>query len=110
MFEITKMLGRLGEVKEQVKVIKAELAEHRLTHEDADSDITVEINGNKEIKRIALGEKARALPHAEQEASLVNAVNAAINDARVYAKAELQKRLAEEFPSIAGLDLSKYLD
>lgn len=110
MFEMAKMLGRLSEVKDRVKAIKAELATHEIPYEDPENGIQIVMSGNKDVRAIHLGEHARAMAPQDQERALVKALNAATDQSRSYAKEALQKRLNEEFPSVAGLDLSKYLD
>lgn len=107
MFDMFKMMGKLGEVQGRVKEIKESLASIILEESELDGTVVVEISADRRVRKIrtspAFYEKYSV---EEREDILTEAVNNAIAKADARAKEEMQKGMQGVLPNIPGLDLS----
>ena len=107
MFDMFKMLGRIGEIKEKMAEVKAKLGSIIIEESELDGTVVVQISADKVIRSIqtsaAFYEKYSV---EERQDILVEAVNNAIQKAEARSKEETQKEMQGVLPEIPGLDLS----
>jgi nucleoid-associated protein EbfC len=107
MFDMFKMMGKLGEVQGRVKEIKENLKNIVLEESELDGVVTVQITADRQVKKIKTSpEFYEKYGVEEREDILTEAVNNAIAKADARAKEEMQKGMQGVLPNIPGLDLS----
>jgi DNA-binding protein YbaB len=110
MFDINSLLGRVTEIKARVNEIKSELSEVKVHHRDQEGLVEVTVRADKRLDAINITESGRALAAETLQVLLVSTINEALEKAQQAGKEKMKQRLAEEYPSVAGMDLSKFLD
>ena len=110
MFDMFKMLGKMNEVQEKMKVAKAQLDKIVLEESELDGVVIIAINGNKKITKITTApvfyEKYSI---DEREAILQEAVNNAYEQADAYAKEYMAQEMRDVIPNIPGMDLGSLM-
>ena len=110
MFDMFKMMGRLGEIKEKIAQVKASLNDIVLEESELDGVVTIEITAARIIKKIRTSpEFYEKYSVEEREAILTEAVNNAFQKAESKAKEVLQDEMKDIIPNIPGLDLGSLL-
>jgi hypothetical protein len=107
MFDMFKMMGKLGEVQGRVKEIKESLSTIVLEESELDGTVIVEITADRKVRKIKTSQEFYdKYSLEEREDILTEAVNNAIEKADARAKEEMQKGMQGVLPNIPGLDLS----
>lgn len=99
--KIGDMMGKLQEMKQKAEEIKAALSNTIIKSESAGGDITLEINGNRELKSLRIAE---ALQHGDKqqlETYLLQALNKAIKEADKVNEAEMKKAASGLLPGMS---------
>ncbi len=93
-------MGKFQEMKQKTDEAKEKLENTILVIEGAGGDIKIEINGNREIKKLSI---AAGLQHAggvELEAQLLATLNKAIEKANAVNEEEMKKAAAGLLPGL----------
>lgn len=105
MFDAFKMIGKLGEIKDQMKEVKERLKFVGIEHESEDGLIKVYVNAVKDVKKIEINENMlNPAAKADLEQKLVETLNQALQKADEKGKAETKEALKGSLPDIPGLD------
>lgn len=109
MFDMFKIMGKMGAIKEAVADVKEELKATELSAQDPQQMVKVIATGAKQIKSIEVDSSA-LLPEnkAQLEEALISATNEALKAAGHKAQETIQETINEKFPEVAGLDIGKY--
>lgn len=94
------MMGKLQEMKQKTEEIKAKLDTTILKVDGAGGDIKIEINGNRQIKKLEI---ASALQHGDKEEleeQLLVALNRALEKAEAVNESEMKSVAAGMLPGI----------
>ncbi|MCX6351552.1 MAG: YbaB/EbfC family nucleoid-associated protein [Bacteroidetes bacterium] len=107
MFDMFKMLGRVGEIKEKMGDAKAKLKTIEITESELDGVVVVTISGDKVVKSISTSEEFyTTYSKSERESILTEAVNNAIQKAEASSKQIMAEELKDVMPDIPGLDIN----
>ncbi len=104
MFDMIKMMGKVKEVQEKVKVVQEELKHKTVIGESGAGMVKATANGHRKIIKIEIDD---ALSDVEMAKDLIiAAVNQAIEKSDEMAKEAIRKETEGMLPNIPGLDLS----
>ena len=109
MFDMFKMMGRLGEIKEKIAQVKASLDSIVLEETELDV-VTVEVTAARNIKKIRTSpEFYEKYSVEERESILTEAVNNALQKAEAKSKEVMQEEMKDLIPNIPGFDIGAML-
>ena len=107
MFDMMKMMGKVKEMQEKVKVAQGELQNITTVGESGGGMVKATANGNKEIVGLAIDESLINVTDQNMMRDLIiAAVNKAIAEADDKAKEHLKKATEGMLPNIPGMDFS----
>jgi DNA-binding YbaB/EbfC family protein len=107
MFDMMKMMGKLKEVQESVKVAQSELKNITSTAESGAGMVSATVNGQKEIVELKIDESLINKEDSEMMKDLIiAAVNKAMADVEVTSKEHLRKATEGFIPNIPGFDIN----
>ena len=107
MFDMMKMMGKVKEVQEKMKVAQEELKNIEVEAEAGAGMVKATVNGKRELINLDIDQSL----YSEDDKDLlkdliIGAVNKAQAEAEIKAKEHLQKSTEGIIPNIPGLDLS----
>lgn len=107
MFDMMKMMGKIKEVQESVKIAQGELRNITVTGESGAGMVTATVNGLKELINLEIDSSIINKEDAEMMKDLiVAATNKAIEQAEVKSKEHMKKATAGMMPNIPGFDIN----
>ena len=107
MLDMMKMMGKLKEVQEKLKVAKDELGDIFVESNSGAGLVTARFNGNKELIDLKIDDSLYGKDDKElQKDLIVAAVNKGIKEADDKSKEHLQKATQGMLPNIPGMDLN----
>ena len=107
MLDMMKMMGKLKEVQEKLKVAKDELGNIFVESNSGAGLVTVRFNGNKELMDLKIDDSLYGKDDKElQKDLIIAAVNKGIKEAEDKSKEHLQKATQGMLPNIPGMDLN----
>ena len=107
MFDMMKMMGKLGEMKSKMAEAQEKIAELRATGESGAGLVKATVNGAKKLISLDIDPSLLNPGDVQMMKDLiVAAVNHAQGQADELAKAEMKKSTEGILPNIPGLDLS----
>ena len=107
MLDMMKMMGKLKEVQEKLKVAKDELGDIFVESNSGAGLVTARFNGNKELIDLKIDDSLYGKDDKElQKDLIVAAVNKGIKEAEDKSKEHLQKATQGMLPNIPGMDLN----
>ena len=107
MIDMMKMMGKLKEVQEKLKVAKDELGNIFVESNSGAGLVTARFNGNKELIDLKIDDSLYGKDDKElQKDLIVAAVNKGIKEAEDKSKEHLQKATQGMLPNIPGMDLN----
>ncbi|MEN8249203.1 MAG: YbaB/EbfC family nucleoid-associated protein [Bacteroidota bacterium] len=108
MMDMMKMMGKVKEVQEKMKVAQENLVHLTTTGEAGAGMVVATVNGKKELIDLKIDESLFTPDDQDMLKDLViAAVNKAIQDIEIMAKEEIKKSTEGLMPNIPGMDLSK---
>lgn len=109
MFDMMKMMGKLGEMKTRMAEAQEKIAELRATGEAGAGLVKATVSGNKKLISLDIDPSLITPADAQMMKDLiVAAVNHAHTQAEDLAKAEMKRSTEGVLPNIPGLDLSAF--
>ncbi len=103
MFDI---LGKIGQVKEKMALVKQQLSETILEESEMDGTVIIRIGGDKVIREIRTSDEFYSkYSKEEREDMLCEALNNAYEKAEAHSKSKYAEDLQGMMPNIPGLDL-----
>ncbi|MFT6883676.1 MAG: DNA-binding YbaB/EbfC family protein [Marinoscillum sp.] len=110
MFDMMKMMGKLKEVQESMKVAQEGLKNITIEAESGAGMVKAKVNGQKELLTLEIDESLINASDTDMMKDLiVAAVNKAIKDVDVVAKEHLQKATQGVMPNIPGFDINNMM-
>ncbi len=110
MFDMMKMMGKVKEVQEKMKIAQEELGSVSSEAESGGGLVKVVVNGRKEVVSLDIDPSLINKEDAEMMQDLViAAVNLAIQSVEVKAREHLKKATEGVMPNIPGLDLNNLM-
>lgn len=110
MFDMMKMMGKMKEVQQRIKIAQDNLVHVRASADAGAGMVKAIVNGKKQLVSLEIDP---AILKAEDQVLIQDLVVAAVNkasaDAEVLAKEELKKATDGLIPSIPGMDLSSLM-
>ena len=105
-----KMMGKVKEVQEKMKIAKEELG-NIFVESDAGAGLVIaRFNGNKELLDLKIDDSLYEKEDKElQKALIIAAVNKGIKAAEDKSKEHLQKATQGMLPNIPGMDLNSMM-
>jgi len=102
-----KMMGKLKEVQEKLKVAKEELGNIFIESNSGAGLVTARFNGNKELIDLKIDDSLYRKDDRElQKDLIIAAINKGIKDAEDKSKEHLRKATQGMLPNIPGMDLN----
>lgn len=107
MLDMMKMMGKVKEVQEKMKVAQEELASITVEADAGAGMVVAKVNGKKELVSLTIDPDL----YKEDDKDLMKdliiaATNKASKEAEIKAKEHIQKATQGMIPNIPGLDLS----
>jgi DNA-binding protein YbaB len=110
MFDMFKMMGKLGEAQQKMAEVKEKLKTIKLEESELDGVVIVEITADRNITKIRTSDEFyNKYSKEEREEILTEVVNNAIQKADARAKEETQNAMQGVIPSIPGMDISSLM-
>ena len=107
MFDMMKMMGKMKEVQERMKVAQENLVNIQASGEAGGGMVKATVNGKKQIISLDIDETlVRPEDREMMQDLVVAAVNKALEEVEGLAREELKKSTEGVLPNIPGLDLS----
>ena len=107
MLDMMKMMGKLKEVQEKLKVAKEELGNIFIESNSGAGLVTARFNGNKELIDLKIDDSLYGKDDKElQKDLIIAAINKGIKDAEDKSKEHLRKATQGMLPNIPGMDLN----
>jgi DNA-binding YbaB/EbfC family protein len=107
MFDMMKIMGKLGELKTRVAEAQASIGNLRAQGEAGAGMVKATVTGNKKLVELEIDP---SLLNPSESVMLTDLVIAAVNQAQIHAeelaRAEMKKNTEGILPPIPGLDLS----
>jgi len=108
MFNFKDMMGRMQEMQEKLKEVRAQLDEVMVESEAGGGMVKVQANANRKILKIHVDPDIIDKEDPEMMTDLIAAaVNKALDAAEEKGREELQNATKGVLPNIPGLDLGK---
>ena len=109
MFDMMKMMGKLGELKSKMAEAQENVAQLKASGESGAGLVKATVTGNKKLISLDIDP---SLINSEDATMMIDLVIAAVNNAQKnaeeLAKAEIKKNTEGIMPNIPGLDLSAF--
>ena len=110
MLDMMKMMGKLKEVQEKLKVAKEELGNIFIESNSGAGLVTARFNGNKELIDLKIDDSLYRKDDKElQKDLIIAAINKGIKDAEDKSKEHLRKATQGMLPNIPGMDLNSMM-
>ncbi|MAJ51938.1 MAG: DNA-binding protein [Flammeovirgaceae bacterium] len=110
MLDMMKMMGKVKEVQEKIKVAKEELGNLFVESDSGAGLVTARFNGNKELLDLKIDDSLYGKDDKElQKDLIIAAVNKGIKAAGDKSKEHLQKATHGMLPNIPGMDLNSMI-
>ncbi|MEM9328949.1 MAG: YbaB/EbfC family nucleoid-associated protein [Bacteroidota bacterium] len=110
MFDMMKMMGKLKEVQEKMKVAQSELSTINVEAEAGAGMVKAVVNGHKEIVSLLIDDSLYADNDRELMKDLIiAAVNKAMKEVEVASKEHLKKATDGLLPNIPGFDFNNMM-
>ena len=110
MFDMMKMMGKVKEVQEKMKIAQEELGSVTADAESGGGLVKVVVNGRKEVVSLDVDPSLINKDDAEMMQDLIiAAVNLAIQSVEAKAREHLKKATEGVMPNIPGLDLNNLM-
>jgi len=107
MFDMMKMMGKVKEVQEKMKIAQEELKNIEVEAEAGAGMVKVKINGKKELIDLKIDDSLYSDDDKDLMKDLIiGAVNKGVAEAEIKAKEHLQNSTQGLIPNIPGLDLT----
>lgn len=94
------IMGKLQEMKQRAEESKGRLNDTLIKTDGAGGDIQIELNGNREFKRLVISEALQHGNKQELEVQLLNTLNKAIKEADKINEAEMKKAASGLLPGL----------
>lgn len=105
MFDMSKMMEKIREVQEKMKIVQEELANLTVSAESGAGMVKATVNGKKQLMSLEIDNELIKPDDKEMlEDLIVAAVNRALEDADAQAKEHMKKSTQGFIPNIPGLD------
>ncbi|MEQ6120242.1 YbaB/EbfC family nucleoid-associated protein [Reichenbachiella sp. MALMAid0571] len=106
MFDMMKMMGKVKEMQEKMKIAQESLAEIVVEAESGAGMVKATVNGKKELVSVNIDSALLNLEDKEMVQDLVvAATNKALAEADIKAKEKLKESTEGMMPNIPGFDL-----
>ncbi len=110
MFDMMKMMGKVKEVQEKMKIAQENLAHLRIDSESGAGLVKATVNGKKQVVKLDIDHSLLNLQDKEMLQDLVvAAINLANEKAEEKSREELKKSTEGIIPNIPGFDLGSML-
>jgi nucleoid-associated protein EbfC len=110
MLDMMKMMGKLKEVQEKMKVAQDGLKNINSSAESGAGLVKAVVNGNKELISLEIDKSIISVTDEQMMKDLIiAAVNMAINSVEIKAKEHMRTATDGVIPNIPGFDLSKMM-
>ncbi|OUT98375.1 MAG: DNA-binding protein [Flammeovirgaceae bacterium TMED32] len=110
MLDMMKMMGKVKEVQEKMKIAKEELDNLFVESDSGAGLVTARFNGNKELLELKIDNSLYGKEDKElQKDLIIAAVNKGIKAAEHQSKEHLQKATQGILPNIPGMDLNSMI-
>jgi nucleoid-associated protein EbfC len=110
MLDMMKMMGKLKEVQEKMKVAQDGLKNITSSAESGAGLVKAVVNGNKELISLEIDKSIISVNDEQMMKDLIiAAVNMAINSVEIKAKEHMRTATDGVIPNIPGFDLSKMM-
>jgi len=107
MFNMTEMMGKAKELQGKMNEAREQLKQLRAEGESGGGLVKAVTNGNKELISLQIDESLVNKEDKEMMKDLIiAAVNKAISEVEIKAKAHIKKSTEGMLPNIPGIDLS----
>jgi DNA-binding YbaB/EbfC family protein len=104
MFDMMKMMGKIKEAQEKMKLAQSELGTIKVSSESGAGLVKVEVNGKKEIISISIDDSILNEKEMVQDL-VVAATNKALKDVGIKIKEHMKEKASGMFPNIPGFDI-----
>lgn len=109
MFDMMKMLGKVKEVQEKMKLAQEKLVNIYATGEAGAGMVKATVNGRKQIVKLEIDPDLIKPQDADMLKDLIIAsVNKALEEVEVKAQEEIRKSTEGMMPNIPGFDFSNF--
>lgn len=102
------MLGKIGNVGKELKELKTELRQMKVTESDANNLVTVTVNSNKEFESITLGNDFINQSAEDAQRILQETIGNAFSKAAIKGRQEFNERIEGKIPNIPGFDFKDF--
>ena len=110
MFDMMQLLGKMKEVQAKLKEAQENLANITETAEAGAGMVKATVNGKKQVIKLEIDNDIINVDDKEMMQDLIiAAINKALQDVEVLARAEIKKNTSGILPNIPGLDLSNIM-
>ena len=107
MLDMMKMMGKVKEVQEKMKIAQEELKNIEVEAEAGAGMVKVKINGKKELIDLKIDDSLYSEDDKDLMKDLIiGAVNKGVAEAEIKAREHLQSSTQGLIPNIPGLDLT----
>ncbi|NQW27703.1 MAG: YbaB/EbfC family nucleoid-associated protein [Flammeovirgaceae bacterium] len=107
MMDMMKMMGKVKEVQEKMKLAQEELANIVIESESGAGLVTAKINGKKELLDLKIDASLYRKEDQElQKDLIIAAINKGMKEVDIKSKEHLQNATQGIIPNIPGMDLS----
>jgi|TARA_B110000263_G_scaffold178382_1_gene156082 DNA-binding YbaB/EbfC family protein len=104
MFDMMKMMGKIKEAQEKMKLAQSELNNIKVCSESGAGMVKVEVNGKKEVISIDIDDGILNDKDMIQDL-IVAATNKALFDVDIKIKDHMKSKTGDIFPNIPGFDI-----
>jgi nucleoid-associated protein EbfC len=110
MLDMMKMMGKLKEVQENMKVAQAGLKNITASAESGAGMVKATVNGNKEVTALEIDESIISKEDADMMKDLIiAAINKAMVEVDAASKEHMKKATEGMIPNIPGFDLNNMI-
>lgn len=104
MFDMMKMMGKIKEAQEKMKLVKEELDQIKIKSESGAGLVKVHINGKKELISIDIDESILNERDMVQDL-VVAATNKGLKEIDIKIKKHMKEKTGDIIPNIPGFDM-----
>jgi|TARA_B110000438_G_scaffold147741_1_gene142313 nucleoid-associated protein EbfC len=104
MFDMMKMMGKIKEAQEKMKLAQSELINIKVYSESGAGMVKVEVNGKKEVISINIDDSILNDKDMIQDL-VVAATNKALLDVDIKIKDHMKSKTGDILPNIPGFDI-----
>ena len=101
MLDMMKMMGKIKEAQEKMKLAQSELGTIKVSSESGAGLVKVEVNGKKEVISISIDDSILNEKEMVQDL-VVAATNKALKDVDIKIKEHMKEKTSDMFPNIPG--------